>query len=339
MQAQLSRRVVLAGASASIALGARFSPSRAAEKTAVTMAIQFGYAYLPVTVADKQGLFAKNAAALGVPDLVVKIQKISGAPAINDALISGSVDIGAYGLPGMLIAAEKTRASIDIRGLACLVAGDNGLYTNKPAINSLADFTPTDKIAVTSPTGQQGLLVRMAAEKTFGAGEARRLDTLMIQLPHPDAAAALMTGATISAYAAPHPFSDIVEKSPNVKRLFYFSEYLGERVTSGLLATTGGFVKANPNVAKAIVAAVDEAGRFIKANPRKAAELLLESEKSSLSIDETEQMLKGVEAEWGVQPKGVMTFGTFMARAGLLKAAPAKWQDVFFAPVAGGEGS
>jgi ABC-type nitrate/sulfonate/bicarbonate transport system substrate-binding protein len=338
MQAVFSRRAILAGTAAAAALASTTRRSFAADMT-VTMAIQYGYAYLPVTVAEKLGLFAKQGAAARLPGLTVKIQKIGGAPAINDALISGSIDVGAYGMPGMLIAAEKTRGSIDIRGLAALVAGDNGLYTNKPEIKTLADFKPSDKIAVTSTTGQQGLLVRMAAAKAFGEDQSRRLDTNMIQLPHPDATSALLTGGTISAYAAPHPYSDIVEKSPNVRRLFFFSEYLGERVTSGLLASKRSFVEANPQAAKAIVAAIDEAGSYIKANPRKAAEIFLESEKSSLDLDETEKMLKSVSEEWGVQPKGVMRFGSFMAKAGLLKAPPTKWQDTFFAPVAAGEGT
>ncbi len=339
MQALFSRRAVLAGAAAATITTLAKGRARAAEAATVTMAIQYGYAYLPVTIADKLGLFAKQGAAAGLPNLTVKIQKISGAPAINDALISGTIDIGAYGLPGMLIAAEKTRGSIDIRGLAALVAGDNGLYTNKPEIKTLADFTPNDKIAVTSTTGQQGLLVRMAAAKAFGEAQSRRLDTNMVQLPHPDATSALISGGTISAYAAPHPYSDIVEKSPNVRRLFFFSDYLGERVTSGLLASKRSFVEANPTAAKAIVAAIAEAGVYIKANPRAAAQTFLESEKSSLDLDETEAMLKSVSEEWGVQPKGVMSFGTFMAKAGLLKAPPAKWQDTFFAPVAAGAGS
>lgn len=72
---------------------------------------------------------------------------------------------------------------------------------------------------------------------------------MMIQLPHPDATSALLTGSTISANAAPHPYSDIVEKGPNVKRLFFFSDYLGERVTSGLRASKRAFVEANPRKA------------------------------------------------------------------------------------------
>jgi ABC-type nitrate/sulfonate/bicarbonate transport system substrate-binding protein len=87
------------------------------------------------------------------------------------------------------------------------------------------------------------------------------------------------TGGTISGYAAPHPYSDIVEKSPSVHRLFFFSDYLGEKVTSGLLATTRAFMKKSPEIAEAIVGAIEEAGELIKADPRQAAEISLDAER------------------------------------------------------------
>lgn len=59
MQAVFSRRAVLAGAAAAAAMMLPSGRSLAAEPVTVTMAIQYGYAYLPVTVAEKLGLFAK----------------------------------------------------------------------------------------------------------------------------------------------------------------------------------------------------------------------------------------------------------------------------------------
>jgi hypothetical protein len=105
MQALFSRRALVAGAAAFTAV--RGAPVRAAGARSITIAIQYGYAYLPVVIADRMGFFARHLAVAGVPEVAMTIQKISGAPAINDALISGSVDIGAYGLPGMLIAAQR----------------------------------------------------------------------------------------------------------------------------------------------------------------------------------------------------------------------------------------
>jgi NitT/TauT family transport system substrate-binding protein len=336
MQQKLRRRTALAAIAALSAFAISPTISRAAEEKPISIAIQYGYAYLPVVVAEQKGFFSKQLAAKGIKTSV-EIKKISGAPAINDALISGTIDIGAYGLPGMLIAAEKTKSSIKIRGLAALVAGDNGFYTNKPEIKELKDLGSSDRIAVTSTTGQQGLLVRMAAKKAFG--DARHFDTMMVQLPHPDATSGLLAGGTISAYVAPHPYSDVLEANSKIHKLFNFSDYLGEQVTSGLLTTTGKFIDDRKEAALAIVAAIDEADGFIRDNPKEAAEIFLGSEKSSLNAEQIQKMLETVKGEWGVQPKGVMIFADFMTETGLLKSKLSKWQDVFFEPVATGQGT
>ncbi|KQR29986.1 hypothetical protein ASF91_14185 [Rhizobium sp. Leaf155] len=336
MQQKLHRRAALAAIAALSILTVSPTVSRAAEEKPISIAIQYGYAYLPVVVAAQKGFFSKQLAVKGI-NTTVEIKKISGAPAINDALISGTVDIGAYGLPGMLIAAEKTKNSIKIRGLAALVAGDNGFYTNKAEIKDLKDLGSNDRIAVTSTTGQQGLLVRMAAKKAFG--DAKHFDTMMVQLPHPDATSGLLAGGTINAYVAPHPYSDVLETDPKVHKLFNFSDYLGQQVTSGLLATTGKFIEDRKDASLAVVAAIQEADNFIRDNPKEAAEIFLASEKSSLNADQIEKMLETVKDEWGVQPKGVMVFADFMFEAGLLKSKLTKWQDVFFEPVATAQGT
>jgi hypothetical protein len=62
---------------------------------------------------------------------------------------------------------------------------------------------------------------------------------------------------------------------------FHIMPALEKLVTSGLIVTTGAFVKKKPQIAEAIVAAINEAGSFIKANPRQAAEISLETEKTS----------------------------------------------------------
>ncbi|ANC03308.1 hypothetical protein AB688_14640 [Pseudomonas putida] len=326
--------------SLSIALGlAAVCATAQAEQDRVTLAIQYGYAYLPVTVADKLGMFRQQAKAHGHPDADFEIKRISGAPAINDALISGNVDIGAYGLSGTLIAWEKTRRSLDVRALCALVAGDNGLFVNDPAIKSLADFKADDKIAVSSPSGQQALLLQMAAERQFGPEQIHKLDRLMVSLPHPDATSSLVNKAGIKGYIGPNPYSYQLAQDPRVSKLFDFSSALDMRMTSGVLTSTGRFVENNPQLSAAVVAAIDEANAYIRREPRKAAELFLASEPSSLSLDQVEAMLRQVSGEWSVQPTGVMALADFMVRSGALKKAPDDWRAVFFAPVADGEGS
>ncbi|SCY74626.1 ABC transporter substrate-binding protein [Rhizobium sp. NFACC06-2] len=308
----------------------------AADDKPISIAVQYGYAYLPVIVAEQKGYFAEQLKAKGFSGKV-EIKKISGAPAINDALISGTVDIGAYGLSGMLIAAEKTKSTINIRGVAVLLNGDNGFYTNRADLKSLKDLNSNDRIAVTSTTGQQGLLLRMAAKKEYD--DARRFDTLMVQLPHPDATSALLAGGSITGYVANHPYSDIVGADPKIHKLFDFSDYFGQRATSAILATTGKFMKNREGAGEAIFTGLKEADDFIRNNPKEAAAIFLASEKSPLSPDQIEKMLISVKDEWSSVPSGVIAFADFMAENGLLKNKLQKWQDVFFEPVASGTGN
>ncbi|MDH0745184.1 ABC transporter substrate-binding protein [Pseudomonas sp. GD03842] len=329
----------VAALSAALAITCMSRAQAQTEQAEVTVAVQYGYAYLPVTVADKLGYFTEAATERGQPETRFVIKRISGAASINDALISNSVDIGGYGLYGTLTAWQKTQGKIDIKALCALVAGDNGLYVNDPSIKSLADFKPGDKIAVTAPNSQQAALLQMAAEQAFGQGKAHQMDSLMVALPHPDAISSLLNKAGIKGYIGPNPYSYLLDHDERVSKLFDFSKQLNMRMTSGVLATTGKFVKQNPQLTEAVVAAIAKADDFIRDNPQRAAELFLASEPSKLTPEQTQDMLAKVRNEWGIQPSGVMNLAAFMVRTGALKEAPTDWRQVFFDPVAKGEGN
>ena len=177
----------------------------------IRIGIQFGLIYLPVEVADAQGFFAAEAKKAGIPDLKVTIQRFSGSPAVTDAVLSDNIDFGAFGTPGLLIAWEKTRGHQDVAGLGSLGANSFVLDTNKPEIKSLTDFTDNDQIAVPATTSPQAIVLRMAAEKFYGEGQYKRVDKLLVSMPHPDATAALLAGRVISGYMATAPFIAVLQ--------------------------------------------------------------------------------------------------------------------------------
>src|SRR5471030_2308726 len=168
------------------------SASARAESDQVRIGLQYGFIYLPIEIARSEGFIEKRAQELGTGKVTVALQRFSGTPAMNDALLSGNIDFGALGLPGLLIVWEKTRGRLGIKGLAGMPLNAFFLYTNKQAIKSLADFTVQDRIAVPAPNSGQGIMLEMAAEKLFGPGQYARADKLMISLPHPDATTALL---------------------------------------------------------------------------------------------------------------------------------------------------
>ncbi len=334
MPGMLTRRtaLALAGGSAGIAL----APSRArAAPASLTIAIQYGIGYLPVMIADRLGLFAAHVKAADA-NAAVTLTRISGTTAINDALISGNIDIGAYGLPGVLIAREKTLRNIGVRGLCSLSTLPYSLYTNVPGIKSVADIGPDDRIAVTAPNTPQAELLRMAAEKAFG--DAHKLDTQMVSLPHPDAVVALMTSRSVTLYFATPPFSEVLESAPGMHLVTSSRDILGEEVTGAVLGTTAK-VAAKPGLTKAVVGALDEACGIIAQDPARATELYLQSESSKLTPAQVETILRQMGRLFGTAPSGTMAFASFMAKQNELKSPPARWQDAFYPPVSDGAGS
>ena len=242
--------------------------------------------------------------------------------------LSGNVDVGAFGSPGLLIAWEKTKGHQDVAGLAALGANAFMLETNKPQIKSLADFGDKDQIAVPATTSPQAVVMRMAAEKTFG--DYRRLDNLLVSMPHPDATAALLSGQIIAGYVATAPFTAILKRSDKVHVVTTSKDILGEEMTGVALGAGKKFVDANPTVARVVIAATEDGMKFIAKDPAAAADIYLKSEASKTSKDDVVALLTDGSIVFSVAPTGLMKLASFMAKTGELKAAPSSWQDVFF---------
>jgi NitT/TauT family transport system substrate-binding protein len=311
-------------------------PARA-EVNEVRIGIQFGLIYLPVVVADAQGFFAEEAKKAGLSDLKVTLQRFSGSPAVTDAVLSGNVDVGAFGTPGLLIAWEKSKGHQDVAGLAALGANAFVLMTNKPQIKTLADFGDDDQIAVPATTSPQAVVMRMAAEKVFG--DYRRIDKLLVSMPHPDATAALLSGRVIAGYVATAPFIAVLKKSDKIHVVTTSKDILGEEMTGVALGAGKKFVDANPTVARVVIAAIEDAMAYLARDPGSAADIYIQSESSKTPKDDIVGMLTDGSIVYSVAPTGLVKLAAFMAKSGEIKTVPNSWQDVFFPLLGARKGS
>jgi NitT/TauT family transport system substrate-binding protein len=169
----------------------------------------------------------------------------------------------------------------------------------------------------------------MAAEKMLG--DPKKLDANVVNLPHPDAMAAMLSGTEVSAHFTNAPFAQFEADNKRVHRVLSSEDVLGKSSTFVLLAASSRYVGQNPKVASALVKAMDTAMSRIKADPAAAAAVYLKQEPSkSLSGDYVEKILRDPENVFSVSPGGVMAYADFMQRNAQIKAKPAKWQDVFF---------
>jgi NitT/TauT family transport system substrate-binding protein len=279
-------------------------------------------------VGQSAGLFDKNAKALGLPGLDVELVRFSGSTAMNEALLSKSVEAGTLGTAGALIAWDKTRGQQQIKAIGSLSSIVYVLFTNRENIKSFKDFTPNDKIAVPAFNSPQAILLRAMTAKE---GDKSRADKLMVSLPHPDASAAIMGGQAIGGYFATPPFSQMVEKDPKIHAVLKSTAISdGEKLTGAMLSAQQSFVDANPKVAQALLRGLSDADKLIKDDPKQAAEIYLKSEKVQMTVDEVEKILTDGTIFFSTAPDGIELFAKFMADQGMLRKMPADWKEVFF---------
>jgi NitT/TauT family transport system substrate-binding protein len=311
-----------------------------AETNQVRIGLQFGLAYLPIIVADGEKLFQKRAAEFGIADLNASLHRFSGSAAMNEALLSNSIDFGSLGTPGLLIAWEKTKGRQGVKALGGLAISRFVLNTNRPEVKSVKDFGDQDKIAVPALNSPQAILLRMAAEQAFGEGQYNRLDRLMVGLPHPDATTALLSGKTVTGYFSSAPYSQMLARDSRIHAVTTAAAILGGvDATSVSLAGGQAFVDTNPTVARAVLAGLEDAMKLIAADPRRAADIYLKFEHVNLTPEELVQQIGDGTTTYEIAGQGLVKYGKFMKKIGMTKTAPESWKDVFFPFVHDRQGS
>lgn len=336
----LSRTLAVArGLLALAALALATAPARA--ETAIRFAQQQSIGYLQFNVIKHEHMLEKRAAELGIPDLQVSWLTLNGPDAMNDALLSGSVDVVAGGVPGLLLIWGRTRGTPnEVRGISALTQGVSRLNTNNPAIHTLRDIGPDSRIVLPSVRSSiQAILLEMAAAKEFGPDNWNRFDTQTRSLSPADSTTGLISGSGGFDMAfTPPPFPALQTRSPKVHTVLTTFDVVGESSAS-VAWTSKRFHDANPVVYRALLDSLRQASDFIAAHPREAVGFYIADTHNTMTVDELVAVATEPHASFGVVPKGVELFGAFMARTGTLKAAPASWKDAFFPEIANEPGN
>jgi len=282
---------------------------------------QFGLVYAPLMIAEKLQIFQKHGLA------PVWKEYGSGA-AVRESLISGEADVGFMGIPPFLIGWDK---GCDWKVSMGFVVVPVGLVTNDPRITSLKDFKPADKIAVPSPGSVQHILLSMAAKKELGNPAA--LDQNLIALPHPDAAASLISKKGIVAHFTTPPYLFQELEQPGFRLVIDDEKAFGTRFSFNVGVATTKFHNQRPAHYRAFVNAIEESMDWINKNTKKAAELLAPEFK--LTPEKTYKYMTWPGMEYTTKALGLMGFANFMKEAGYIKKVPGHikeivWENVKF---------
>jgi NitT/TauT family transport system substrate-binding protein len=338
-----SRRSVLqglAGAAGTAFFARTFALAQTKpEVSSLVVAPQFGIIYLPLHVIKAEKLLEKHLTKNGLPHSKVVWVQTAGGAAANEALLSGNVHIVSGGSPPLLTIWDKTQGNV--KGIGCFDATALYLNTINPSVTTLKDFTDRDRIALPAvKVSAQAIVLQMACEKAFGAGQHTKLDHLTVSMSHPDATAALLSGKTeITAHFASPPFMLQQLDDGKVKKVLSSFDVLGGPTTGSSAYTTSTFRNENPRTYKAFVEALIEAHEFIQKHRGPSVKIYIDEEKSKLSEAFIDQMLDSPDIRHTIVPHNTLKYAEFMHQMGSLRNKPASWQDFYFSDLHGVMGS
>jgi NitT/TauT family transport system substrate-binding protein len=298
----------------------------------IRIAEQFGVVYLLLNVAQDQKLIEKHGKKHGV-EIDVDWVKLSGGAAINDALLSNSVDVVGAGLGPLMTIWDRTAGKQNVRAVASLGNFPYYLISTNPAVKSIADFGPKDRIALPAVTvSVQARLLQMASAKQWGPAQFKKLDSFTQAVPHPDAAAAVIAGGTeINAHFANPPFQEQeLAGNPKAKIVLDSYQVLGGPASATVLYATEKYVKDNPKTYRAFLDALVEAAQLASTNPEAAADAYLRVNKGSIDRALLVKVIKDPKVQFKVAPQNTLGLAQFLHQVGAIKKKPESWRDYFF---------
>lgn len=333
------RLATCAGAVALAAVTFAAAPARA-EMSNVKVATQIGLPYLPLIVMQHDKLWEAEAKKRGL-DLTVEYARLGGGGPLNDALLSDSVQIASAGLAPMLVMWDKTAKNYGVKGISAINASPMYLLTNKDSIKSIKDFGPNDRIALPSiKVSIQAIVLAMGVEQAFGPGKSGELDNIEVAMAHPEAFAALTTkSGGITGYMASSPFQQRALKVPGIHKVADSFQIQGGPATLSVIYAKSDFVKNNPKLMEAFMAAQKEAVAYIKSDLKGAIDKYYAVTKDKTDRAIVEEILASPEFDFDIYPKESMKIADFMYKTGALKTKPASWKDYFFETVHSEPGS
>jgi NitT/TauT family transport system substrate-binding protein len=306
-------------------------PRSALAQEQVKIGIGYGLAFLPAYICEDLKLVEKYAKAQHL-NVRAGYERLASAEAVQEAIASGAIDVGPFGVAPLLTAWDKARNAKDSREQILAVSGMTTLplvlLTNQPKVRAIGNLRASDRIAIPTLSSPQMFFLQMQSEKTFGQYD--RFNSQVVELSPADALAALIEGAgPVAAYFASPPFTQLALKDASVHQILSSEEVIGGKASFLILGARRTYVETHLKIPQIIDEVMDEAARIIHDDPQRAARIYLTHEPSkALDAVEIGSVLKDNADEFGSPIEGIQAFANFMGRHGELKTSPQSWKDI-----------
>ncbi len=305
----------------------------AQESTELRISSLEGFGFLPLFIALDRGLIQKQAAALGMEGMTINHVPLRSAVVSTDALLAGQLDAIVGTTTSLLVLWDKTNG--EVKAIAALGGQVLTLVTRNPAIRSIVDFGPGDRIAVPSVRqGPHSLCIGLALDRALGPGSYGKLDQIQVQSGHADAVVMLLNPShEVNSHFSTLPYveTELASVTPKIHTVLTSSEVFGGPTTTISAYATRRFVEANPIKTAALSAALDEANVIIAHDRMSAAASYIAVTRERFAVEALAALLTREGVLYSGIPTRTGLISAQMARTGLIRRAPADWREFHFA--------
>ncbi len=291
----------------------------------LTVVYQSSIGYAPLIVMMQKNLLLDAYDG----NLEVEWKEMNNGAEINEGLVSGAIDIGCMGVP---VAITGVMAGSPYKIATGLSAQPYSILSNQADINSLADITAEDQIAITNINSQPHILLAMACKALLG--DARALDANLVKLGNADGYSSMLSGAvTCHMVISPYNFMEITDPTVSIHEIPIGTDIWPADNTALVTVVRNDLKEKNPKLYEAYVTAMGQAMEFIKAYPEETAEML--SAGYDADASEILEWMTDSRSSYSTEIKGVMNMANFMVEEGFLENGPASISELAFDNVVG----
>lgn len=300
--------------------------SDSGDEVVLNIAYQYGLAYAPLAVMQKQELIEKNYKEATGKDVKVVWNQMNAGADINTGIASGDLDAGFMGVAPAITGVSK-KANYKI--FTNLSGQEHGLMTSREDLKSLDDLVQSDaQIALVNIGSIQHIILAQALVEN--GLDAHALDAQLVAMKHPDGMTSLTSGS-IACHLTTNPYIYKEREQGNLYELSEISDFWTNEKSFIVGVASTALHDENQELYLALCQAVEEAVSFINQDMEAAAKLTCELD-GNTEEEEQKYMQLG---KYFVETKGVFALSQFMAEHDFIENAPQSYEELVYDNVKG----
>ncbi len=288
--------------------------------TASTVRIAYGFAFLSsaMHIMEIRGILQKY-----LPEGVsVEYSNLLNFNNIREAMVSGSVDIGAMNNISIISALEN---DLPLLILSSGVGVSAKMFSVNEEIKSLDDIGGSHKIALSNLGGMYHFSLMLQSKELYG--DSQKYSNNLVVMPYAEMMASI-SAKTVDCAVLTSPYIQQVEESGEYPEILDLTPILTKYKMGDVIVANKDFHEKNPLLIEAMNNAVAEAMDYMNNQPQEASVLLADFYGTGEDPASLEALIKMLPPSMELSESSYDSLASFMYEIDMLPAPPKKFSEL-----------